>query len=158
MVACSGRSDESDETEVRADVPEATQQGTRIRPEAARKQKTGEGAPVDRDADEQPIPREPAARPPFRFAGRWATERKACPTTAWHFTETSLRTPAGSVCDFTHVAETGAGYDIDARCTAEGSQGRDVLRIRFAESAKAMMFESDIIADAGLVSCAPDER
>ena len=45
------------------------------------------------------------------------------------------------------------GYDIVAPCTAEGPETDDAIEIRFAESARAMLFESDAIADAGLVYC-----
>lgn len=88
-----------------------------------------------------------------RFVGLWATEERLCETTAWRFSERELRTPAGSVCQFTEVEEVPGGYDINARCTAEGPEQEDVLEIRFAESAGAMLFESQSIADAGLISC-----
>ena len=57
------------------------------------------------------------------------------------------------MCQFTEVEEVPGGYDIKARCTAEGPEQEDVLEIRFAESAGAMLFESQSIADAGLISC-----
>ncbi len=90
-----------------------------------------------------------------RFLGRWAVDTRYCSTKAWRFTATSLRTPAGSVCDFSDVKPVASGYQIAARCTAEGPPTDDVLEIRFAESAQAMMFESNSIADAGLVYCGP---
>ena len=88
-----------------------------------------------------------------RFVGLWATEENLCESTAWRFSERELRTPAGSVCQFTEVEEVPGGYDIKARCTAEGPEQEDVLEIRFAESAGGMLFESQSIADAGLISC-----
>ena len=48
------------------------------------------------------------------------------------------------------------GFDIAARCTAEGPPTDDTLEIRFAESAGAMLFESSVIADAGLIRCEGD--
>lgn len=89
----------------------------------------------------------------YRFVGRWATDARNCKAMAWRFTATSLSTPAGSQCSFTNVAAVPGGYDIAARCTAEGPVVRDTLRLRFAESARALLFESDSIADAGLVRC-----
>lgn len=85
--------------------------------------------------------------------GRWAAEERLCRTTAWTFTESELRTPAGSVCRFDEVRQVPGGYDISARCTAEAPERDDVLRVRFAESARAMLFESASIANAGLVYC-----
>ena len=97
---------------------------------------------------------EPQARPAsYRFVGRWAADAGKCAAQAWRFTEMSLRTPAGSVCAFKRVLEVPGGYDIAARCTAEGPPADDTLELRFAESAKALLFESDLIADAGLVRC-----
>jgi hypothetical protein len=89
----------------------------------------------------------------YRFVGRWATEERDCATRAWTFTASSLKTPAGSVCGFSRVSEVPGGYDIAARCTAEGPPTNDVLQLRFAESARALLFESTVIADAGLVRC-----
>ena len=88
-----------------------------------------------------------------RFVGRWATDAESCATRAWTFTARALRTPAGSACTFTGVRAVPGGYDISARCTAEAPPADDLLQIRFAESAGAMLFESTSIADAGLVRC-----
>ena len=89
----------------------------------------------------------------YRFTGRWATEESNCATRAWVFTASSLKTPAGSVCSFSRVREVPGGYDVAASCTAEGRPEDDTLRLRFAESARALLFESRTIADAGLVRC-----
>jgi hypothetical protein len=89
----------------------------------------------------------------YRFAGRWATEEGNCATRAWVFTASSLKTPAGSVCSFSRVREVPGGYDVAASCTAEGPPTDDTLRLRFAQSARALLFESRSIADAGLVRC-----
>jgi hypothetical protein len=95
----------------------------------------------------------PPADAPLRFVGRWAAERAQCENAAWRFTADRLTTPAGSACTFDHVEKVPGGYDIAARCTAEGPERADTIRLRFAESARAMLFESDTIADAGLVYC-----
>jgi hypothetical protein len=89
----------------------------------------------------------------YRFVGRWAAKAGSCSTQAWKFTASVLNTPAGSQCKFHKVTEVPGGYDIAARCTAEGPPTEDTLKLRFAESAKALLFESKTIADAGLVRC-----
>lgn len=88
----------------------------------------------------------------FRFVGRWANEARNCGD-PWVFTASSLKTPAGSVCSFSRVRAAPGGYDISASCTAEGPPKDDELELRFAESARALLFESRTIADAGLVRC-----
>jgi hypothetical protein len=88
-----------------------------------------------------------------RFTGRWASEESDCAHRAWIFTVSSLKTPAGSVCSFSKVSEVPGGYDIAASCAAEGPPRGDTLKLRFAQSARALLFESEIIADAGLMRC-----
>ena len=102
-----------------------------------------------------------AALPPpgaFRFVGFWAAKADMCETQAWRFTREVMETPAGSVCKFVNTTPVDGGYDISARCTAEGPPVDDMLKIRFAESAQAMLFESESVADAGLVHCGPLNR
>lgn len=89
----------------------------------------------------------------YRFVGRWASSEANCESRAWRFTADRLTTPAGSVCEFQNVREVPGGYDIAATCTAESPPTADTLELRFAESARALLFESDVIADAGLVRC-----
>lgn len=93
----------------------------------------------------------------FRFVGMWAAEADMCDGQAWRFTRESMETPAGSVCKFVNATPVAGGYDISARCVAEGPPVDDMLNIRFAESAQAMLFEAENIADAGLIYCGPPE-
>lgn len=93
----------------------------------------------------------------LRFVGRWAAEEPLCRTQAWRFTADGLETPGASVCRFGDITPVEGGYDIAARCSAEAPERADTIRLRFAESAHAMLFESDVIADTGLVYCGPDE-
>lgn len=112
--------------------------------------------PAAQSDAEAPTPTPPAADPPAaspRFVGRWATTEQNCATLAWEFTAETLDTPAGSHCDFNSVEEAPGGYDIAATCTAEGPPTEDTLELRFAESAGALLFSSESIADAGLVPC-----
>lgn len=97
----------------------------------------------------------PATAAP-RFVGKWAAGEKKCESAAWQFTQTTLRTPAGSTCSFNRISEVPGGYDVQATCSAEGPPTSDTLEIRFAESAKAMLFDSNTIADTGLVFCGRD--
>ena len=115
---------------------------------------TASGPDADINASLEPVAGPPShsAEPP-RFVGRWAASERLCRDTPWRFTESELSTPAGSACRFTDVREVPGGYDIAARCTAEGPEHDDVLKLRFPESAGGMLFESDSIADAGLVRC-----
>jgi hypothetical protein len=95
----------------------------------------------------------PPAGRKLRFLGTWASSVANCRANAWRFTGTSLDTPAGSHCDFRNVRSVPGGYDIAAVCTAESPPTADKLNLRFAESATAMLFESETIADVGLVYC-----
>ena len=108
-------------------------------------------------ASEDPAGNELEALPPsneaLRFIGLWAADEASCKDKAWRFTDASLSTPAGSRCTFSRVTPVAGGYDIAARCTAEGPETDDMIELRFAESARAMLFRSDSIADAGLVFC-----
>lgn len=90
---------------------------------------------------------------PPRFVGRWAAEEAMCARIAWRFTADEVRTPAGSVCGFDSVVRVPGGYSIAARCTAEGPERPDRLEIRFSESGRAMLFDSQSVAAAGLVRC-----
>lgn len=114
----------------------------------------GQGETPDAQAGTGALP-PPGA---FRFVGLWATEADLCADTAWHFTREGLETPAGSVCKFVNATPVGGGYDISARCVAEGPPVDDNLKIRFAESAQAMLFEAESIADAGLIYCGASSR
>lgn len=127
----------------------ATEPAAPSRPAGAPLPQTDVNASLEPLGEPSPLP----SPTTLRFVGRWAAEERLCRTTAWRFTETELRTPAGSVCRFTDVRTVPGGYDISARCTAEAPERDDVLRIRFAESARALLFESDSIAEAGLVYC-----
>lgn len=91
----------------------------------------------------------------LRFVGRWAAEVGACQSAAWRFDADRLETPAGSVCTFGDVTPVDGGFDIAARCTAEGPERDDNIRLRFAESAGAMLFEAESVAESGLVYCGP---
>lgn len=97
---------------------------------------------------------EPSAGP--RFVGKWAANEKSCQSAAWQFTASTLKTPEGANCSFDQVTEVPGGYDIEATCKAKGAPAPDTLKLRFAESAKALLFESKTLGSPGLVYCGRD--
>ena len=92
----------------------------------------------------------------LRFVGKWAPDQKSCESAAWQVTQTALHTPGGTHCSFNRVSEVPGGYDIQATCTAEAPPTSDTLKLRFAESAKAMLLESETVGDASLLFCGRD--
>ncbi len=88
-----------------------------------------------------------------RFVGRWAAAETACGHEAWQFTPTGLQTPGEVSCSFSKIKAVPGGYDIAARCAAEGSAAPDVIRLRFAKSARAMLVEAKKLASVGLIRC-----
>lgn len=93
----------------------------------------------------------PTAAP--RYVGRWAANEKLCKDGAWEFAEMDLSTAGEVHCDFHRVREAPGGYDIDATCTAEGTRTPDTIKLRFAESAGAMLVESKTFSPVGLIPC-----
>jgi hypothetical protein len=98
----------------------------------------------------------PAPGPAPRFVGKWAKDQQSCQSAAWQFTDSTLRIPDGVSCSFNRVSPVAGGYDIQATCSSRGVPSADMLQIRFAESAKAMLFSSNSIKDSGLVYCGRD--
>jgi hypothetical protein len=97
----------------------------------------------------------PAPEANLRFIGRWAVDAKSCADPAWNFTERDLTTKGHVYCAFDRIKPVPGGYDIAAICQAEGDETREQMRLRFAESAKAMTVESDVTyKPIGLVWCA----
>ncbi len=91
-----------------------------------------------------------------RFVGNWAKNQQSCHSAVWKFTDSTLRTPDGESCSFNRVTEAAGGYDIQATCSAKGGPQSELLKIRFAESAKAMLLDSKELKNAGLVFCGRD--
>ena len=98
----------------------------------------------------------PAPGPTPRFIGNWAADQKSCQSAAWRFTDSTLKAPAGESCSFNRVTPADGGYDIEATCTVKGAPEAETLTIRFAESAKAMLFSSKTMKDTGLIFCGRD--
>jgi hypothetical protein len=99
----------------------------------------------------------PAAGAVPRFVGQWAADQESCDSAAWQFTASALRTPAGGSCSFNQATDVPGGYDIQATCAAaKDPPASDTIKIRFAESAKAMLFDSKTLGNTGLVFCGRD--
>ena len=98
----------------------------------------------------------PAPGATARFVGNWAKDQQSCTSAVWKFTDSTLRTPDGESCSFTRVTEAAGGYDIQATCSAKGGPQSEFLKVRFAESAKAMLLDSKELKNAGLVFCGRD--
>ena len=96
----------------------------------------------------------PPADAANRYVGRWAARENLCKSGAWRFEPERLVTAGEVVCDFDHVGKVPGGYDITAMCRAEGETSKDTIKLRFAESAHAMLVQSKMW-DVGLIYCEP---
>jgi hypothetical protein len=95
----------------------------------------------------------PPANAPLRFLGSWAASQAECASRPWRFTRTELTTANGSHCSIYKVSQVPGGYDLAAECPAKKPVPTDLIKLRFAESARAMLVESNAIAPKGLVYC-----
>ena len=91
-----------------------------------------------------------------RFVGNWAKDQQSCQSAVWKFTDSTLRTPDGESCSFNRVSEVAGGYEIQATCSGKEGPKSELLKIRFAESAKAMLLDSEELKNGGLVFCGRD--
>ena len=95
----------------------------------------------------------PPASAGMRYVGTWAKSKADCPTKPWHFTAKSLNATGGPQCSFYNVAKAPGGYDAAAECPTKRPIHTDLIKLRFAESAGAMLVESNAISPTGLVYC-----
>ena len=95
----------------------------------------------------------PPANAALRFVGSWAKSQAECASKPWKFTAKALTAPDGPKCSFYKVTKSPAGYDIAATCPAKEPVHTDLIRLRFAESAGAMLVESNAISPTGLIYC-----
>lgn len=105
------------------------------------------------EASPQPVLTPTPAPAPARYLGRWAANKGLCEDGAWKFDASHLSTAGEVSCDFDKVSEMPGGYDIAARCLAEGTRSRETIKLRFAESAGAMLVESKTFQPIGLIRC-----
>jgi hypothetical protein len=95
----------------------------------------------------------PPASAALRFVGRWATSQANCASKPWLFTADRLTATDGPHCSIYKVTNMAGGYDLAAECPAKVPDHSDLIKLRFAESAQAMLVESNAIAPMGLVYC-----
>jgi hypothetical protein len=89
----------------------------------------------------------------LRFVGTWATNPGNCSSKPWRFTAHELTARDGPHCSIYKVSKVAGGYDLAAQCPAKKPVPTDLIRVRFAESARAMLVESNAISPMGLVYC-----
>lgn len=95
----------------------------------------------------------PPADAALRFVGTWATSQANCGSKPWRFTAEDLTTEDGPRCSFYKVRKVAGGYDLAAECPTKEPLHTDLIKLRFAESARAMLLESNAIPPTGLVYC-----
>jgi hypothetical protein len=95
----------------------------------------------------------PSADAALRFVGRWAMDEASCAAKPWVFTADTLTATDGPHCTFYKVTKSPGGYDIAAQCPTKKPVHTDLIKLRFAESARAMLVESNAISPMGLIYC-----
>jgi hypothetical protein len=95
----------------------------------------------------------PPADAALRFVGKWATSEANCASKPWTFTEKAVSAADGPNCSFYKVTKVPGGYDVAAQCPDKQPVHTDLIKLRFAESARAMLVESNAIEPKGLVYC-----
>jgi hypothetical protein len=137
-----------------AETPVPTPAGTGTAP--APERSLAAATPNPPPAASSPPGKLPPADAPDRYVGRWAATEAMCEAGAWRFQRQRLATAGEVSCGFDQVSEAPGGYDIAATCHAEGQTTKDTIRLRFAESAQAMLVRSKMW-DVGLIYCGPPE-
>ncbi len=85
-----------------------------------------------------PEPRAPAASSPAapaRYVGRWAARPELCRDGAWRFEAKRVATAGEVACEFEQVSPTASGYEISARCTAEGASTPQTFTLTMTDPA-----------------------
>jgi hypothetical protein len=95
----------------------------------------------------------PPANAELRFVGTWAASQANCKSRPWRFTARELTVVGGPHCSFYNVAKAPGGYDVAAECPTKKPVHTDLIKLRFAESAQAMLVESNAIQPTGLIYC-----
>ena len=86
-----------------------------------------------------------------RYAGRWAQNVASCSASPWLFRRESVEAE-GRSCRISNVRMVPGGYDALLQCGKEAGP----ITLRFAESAKAMLVESSLLGNKGLIFCGSD--
>jgi hypothetical protein len=89
----------------------------------------------------------------LRFVGTWAANKAECASKPWRFSADRLTVAGGPNCSLYKVSEVAGGYDLAAQCPEKKPDPTDLIKLRFAESARAMLVESNAISPMGLIYC-----
>jgi len=114
---------------------------------------TNEGASENAAESGNTLGSLPPTEAALRFVGLWATDKASCASRGWRFTSDALTVPDGPHCSFYKVTKMPGGYDLAARCPSKKPVELDLIKLRFAESARAMLVESNAIKPTGLIYC-----
>lgn len=95
----------------------------------------------------------PPANADLRYVGAWATNQANCKSKPWRFKARELTVAGGPHCSFYNVAKVPGGYDVAAQCPTKVPIHTDLIKLRFAQSAQAMLVESNAINPTGLIHC-----
>ena len=119
----------------------------------ANQKASAEGGPETNGVEANSAAKLPPANAALRFVGRWAASQAECASKPWIFTDKLLSGAGAPKCSFYKVSKAPGGYDIAATCPAEQPVHNDLIRLRFAESAGAMLLESNALPPTGLIYC-----
>ena len=111
---------------------------------------SGNGANVVANNDTAALPPSNAA---LRFVGTWAKDKASCALKPWRFTRDELSATDGPHCSIYDLKTVPGGYDIAVQCPAKKPDPTDLIKLRFAQSAGAMLIESNAIEPMGLIYC-----
>ncbi len=95
----------------------------------------------------------PLADASLRFVGTWAANKASCAAKPWRFTKDEIRAADGSHCSIYDVSKVPGGYDLAVQCPAKKPDPTDLIKLRFAQSAQAMLVELNAIEPMGLIYC-----
>lgn len=95
----------------------------------------------------------PVADASLQFVGTWAANKASCSAKPWRFTKDEIRAADGSHCSIYDVSKVPSGYDLAVQCPAKKPDSTDLIKLRFAQSAQAMLVESNAIEPMGLINC-----
>jgi hypothetical protein len=82
---------------------------------------------------QQVSPQQPAS--PASYVGRWAARPELCAGGAWVFEEQRVTTAGEVSCDFTKVAPMASGYQVEARCVAQGPPADSTFMLTLTDPA-----------------------
>jgi hypothetical protein len=149
---------EANETAASGNASAATENLPSMEEALETQENAGNAAAEDNEAAAEPasgggLGALPPADAALRFVGTWAKDRAGCTTNPWRFTAKALTVRDGPNCTFYKVSKAPGGYDIAAQCPGKEPIHTDLIKLRFAESARAMLVESNAISPMGLIYC-----